>query len=238
MPKILDENTNHITLKTDDGKVITVSNDDYYHLKYDMVNVDKRDVTGRIYHEFNDISDKIHETYNNKIFNLMFNDVVIQSRQEEANKVCKFILNDDIDYYLEYCHSRYQVINCQEIVKKLLCIYNNRIDYTKRGIIIDKIFKVGYDGSAHVKIYGSKWKSLCLVADGYIRDKQIDTAIGRVNMSRTLQTILAKIGFCLKPDDKDIVFMQQLPNKLQRVIRDEANQRRKEEAMRVPSYEL
>ena len=233
MPKILDENTNHITLKTDDGKVITVSNDDYYHLKYDMVNVDKRDDTGRIYHEFNDISDKIHETYNDKIFNLMFNDVVIQSRQEEANKVCKFILNDDIDYYLEYCHSRYQVINCQDIVKKLLCIYNDRIDYTKRGIIIDKIFKVGYDGSAHVKIYGSKWKSLCLVADGYIRDKQIDTAIGRVNMSRTLQTILAKIGFCLKPDDKDRVFMQQLPNKLQRVIIDESNLRRKEEAMRL-----
>ena len=163
----------------------------------------------------------------------MFNDVVIQSRQEEAGKICKMIINNDIDYYLEYCHSRYQVINCQDIVKKLLCIYNDRIDYTKRGIIIDKIFKVGYDGSAHVKIYGSKWKSLCLVADGYIRDKQIDTAIGRVNMSRTLQTILAKIGFCLKPDDKDRVFMQQLPNKLQRVIIDESNLRRKEEAMRL-----
>ena len=232
MHKILDENVNHITLKTDDGKVITVANDDYYHLKYDMVNIDKRDNTDRIYHNFTE-TQKIQETYSNKIFNLMFNGVIIQSRQEESGKICKMIVNNDIDYYLEYCHSRYQVINCQDIVKKLLCIYNERIDYTKRGIIIDSIFKVGYDGSAHVKIYNSKWKSLCLVADGYIRDKQIDTAIGRIEMSRTLQTILAKIGFCLKPDDKDRVFMQQLPNKLQRVIIDESNLRRKEEAMRV-----
>ena len=232
MPKILDENINHITLKTDDGKVITVANDDYYHLKYDMVNIDKRDNTDRIYHNFTE-TQKIQETYNNKIFNLMFNGVIIQSRQEEAGKICKMIINNDIDYYLEYCHSRYQVINCQDIVKKLLCIYNDRIDYTKRGIIVDKIFKIGYDGSAHVKIYGSKWKSLCLVADGYIRDKQIDTAIGRVNMSRTLQTILAKIGFCLKPNDRDRIFMEQLPHKLRRVIIDEANLRRKEESMRV-----
>jgi len=203
MHKILDENVNHITLKTDDGKVITVANDDYYHLKYDMVNIDKRDNTDRIYHNFTE-TQKIQETYSNKIFNLMFNGVIIQSRQEESGKICKMIVNNDIDYYLEYCHSRYQVINCQDIVKKLLCVFNDRIDYTKRGIIVDKIFKIGYDGSAHVKIYGSKWKSLCLVADGYIRDKQIDTAIGKVNMSRTLQTILAKIGFCLKPNNYHI----------------------------------
>ena len=48
-------------------------------------------------------------------------------------------------------------------------------------------------------------------------------------MSRLMQTILAKITFCLKPQDhlKDKVFTNQLPKKLLRVLHDEHKQEMK-----------
>jgi len=220
MVKVLDYNDNHLTILNDDGKVECVVNDDYYHLKYDMANIDHRDNTDRIYHAFTE-TQKIQETYNIKIFNLMFNGEILQSRQEEANVICKFILDNDITSFLKYCQDRYQVLNCQELLRKLLFAYADRLKFRKRGIIVDDNFMVKYDGVAMVKKY-NRWHGLCLVVDGYIRDKLIDTAVGTIKMSRLLQTIMVKVGFCLKPNIKDRVFMNQLGKSLQRVLTDEA----------------
>ena len=231
MVKVLDYNDNHLTILNDDGKVECVVNDDYYHLKYDMVNINHRDETDRIYHDFTD-TQKIQETYNNKIFNLMFSGVILQSRQEEANRICQFITNEDCTGYMKYCGDRYQVLNCQDLMKKLLFAYAGRLKFRKRGIVVDDNFMVGYDGSAFVKKF-KRWQPLCLVVDGYIREKLIDTAVGSIRMSRLLQTIMVKVGFCLKPNVKDRVFMNQLGKDLQRVLTDEARLKEREEKKKL-----
>ena len=52
MSKIIDSDKNHLTLLNDNGSVETVVNDDYYHLKYDRINMDMRDETDRILYKF------------------------------------------------------------------------------------------------------------------------------------------------------------------------------------------
>ena len=91
----------------------------------------------------------------------------------------------------------------------------------------------------------NRWHSLCLVVDGYIRDKMVDTAVGKIHMSRTLQTIMGKIGFCLKPNIKDSVFMNQLPDNLKKCLIDEwtlkekeLNEKRKREEAKLKQQSL
>ena len=52
-------------------------------------------------------------------------------------------------------------------------------------------------------------------------------------MSRLLQTIMVKVGFCLKPNVKDRVFMNQLGKDLQRVLTDEARLKEREEKKKL-----
>ena len=94
MSKIIDSDKNHLTLLNDNGSVETVVNDDYYHLKYDRINMDMRDETDRILYKFTN-QKKIHETYNRKIFNLTYRGKIITTRQDDAVKVCSFIVNRD-----------------------------------------------------------------------------------------------------------------------------------------------
>ena len=90
MDKVFDTNKNHLTILHDDGKISTVANTDYYYLKYDPTTIQYRDETDRIFYFFYD-DEKIQETYNNKIFNLLYHGKLYQSRQDEVDIVCKFI---------------------------------------------------------------------------------------------------------------------------------------------------
>ena len=63
MSKIIDSDKNHLTLLNDNGSVETVVNDDYYHLKYDRINMDLRDETDRIFFQITN-QKKIQDTYN------------------------------------------------------------------------------------------------------------------------------------------------------------------------------
>jgi len=233
MDKVIDSNKNHLTILHDDGKVSTVANTDYYYLKYDPTSLQYRDETNRIFYFFND-DEKIQETYNNKIFNLLYHGKLYQSRQDEVDMVCKFILNKDKVGFKLYVEERYQLENCQDILKKMLFAYEDRMKFIKRGVLIDNTWLIKYDGNAMIKHNydsGSRYESLCLVADGYIRKQYIETVIGTIEMSRIMQTILAKITFCLKPQDhlKDKVFINQLPKKLLRVLHDEHKQEMKDD---------
>ena len=221
-----DTHKDHLILINDDGTIDMVSNDEYFDLKFSPSNIDHRDDEGRIFHEFTH-TQKIHETYNQRIFNLMFNNHILQTRQEEANKVCMFIINNDIKSFLKYCEDKYQIINCQDILKKILFVYADRLKFGKAGVIVDDSFRIKYDGGAMYR-RNNRWHSLCLVVDGYIRDKMVDTAVGKIHMSRTLQTIMGKIGFCLKPNIKDSVFMNQLPDNLKKCLIDEWTLKEKE----------
>lgn len=231
MDKVIDTNKNHLTILHDDGKISTVANTDYYYLKYDPTTIQYRDETDRIFYFFYD-DEKIQETYNNKIFNLLYHGKLYQSRQDEVDVVCKFILNKDHVGFRKYVSDRYQLEECQGILQKMLFVYEKRLKFIKRGVLIDDTWLIGYDGNAKIKIRynsGVQYKGLCLVADGYIRKQFIETVIGTIEMSRLMQTILAKITFCLKPQDhlKDKVFTNQLPKKLLRVLHDEHKQEMK-----------
>ena len=84
---------------------------------------------------------------------------------------------------------------------------------------------IKYDGNAMLKNppqCSERWKSLCLVVDGYISKRKITTVIGEIEKSKLLQVIMVKVGFCLKPVITDDVFMGQLPSELQKCLRDEA----------------
>ena len=226
MSKIIDSDKNHLTLLNDNGSVETVVNDDYYHLKYDRINMDMRDETDRILYKFTN-QKKIHETYNRKIFNLTYRGKIITTRQDDAVKVCSFIVNRDEEGFVSFFLDRYQVENRKELIKSLLAPFEKRLRFAKRGVIVDDTFCVAYDGHASFKVAypsGSRWESLCLVVEDYMRAKKIHTAIGVMDMSILLQTIYLKVGFCLKPIVKGKeahIFMNQLPKKLQQCLLDE-----------------
>jgi hypothetical protein len=226
MSKIIDSDKNHLTLLNDNGSVETVVNDDYYHLKYDRINMDMRDETDRILYKFTN-QKKIHETYNRKIFNLTYRGKIITTRQDDAVKICSFIVNRDEEGFVSFFLERYQVENRKELIKSLLAPFEKRLKFSRGGVIVDDTFRVRYDGGADVRVStngGGYWKSLCLVVEDYMRAKKMHTAIGIIDMSILLQTIYLKVGFCLKPivrGKEAHIFMNQLPKKLQQCLLDE-----------------
>ena len=222
--KVIDSNKNHLVVLTDEGKVKTIANNRYYKLKYDPAYVDKRDDTDRILHKFTS-KEMIQETYNEKIFNCMYKSMLVQSRQSEAETVCGFILDNDRIGYAKYIGEKYQVVNCQKLLEQLLEPFKERLQFKRRGVIVDDTYMIKYDGNAMLKNppqCSERWKSLCLVVDGYLSKRKIRTVIGVIEMSKLLQVIMVKVGFCLKPVITDDVFMDQLPNNLQKCLRDEA----------------
>ena len=222
--KVIDSNKNHLVVLTDEGKVKTIANNRYYKLKYDPTYVDKRDDTDRILHKFTS-KEMIQETYNEKIFNCMYKSMLVQSRQSEAETVCGFILDNDRIGYAKYIGEKYQKVNCQKLLEQLLEPFKERLKFTRRGVVVDDQYMIKYDGNAMLKNppqCSERWKSLCLVVDGYLSKRKIRTVIGVIEMSKLLQVIMVKVGFCLKPVITDNVFMDQLPNNLQKCLRDEA----------------
>ena len=174
------------------------------------------------------IREMIQETYNEKIFNCMYKNMLVQSRQSEAETVCGFILDNDRIGYAKYIGEKYQVVNCKKLLEQLLEPFKERLKFTRRGVIVDNQYMIKYDGNAMLKNpphCKEKWKDLCLVASGYISKRKINTVIGVMEMSKVLQTIMVKVGFCLKPVVTDRVFMEQLPPKLQQCLLDEFSER-------------
>ena len=115
MDKVIDTNKNHLTILHDDGKISTVANTDYYYLKYDPTTIQYRDETNRIFYYFYD-DEKIQETYNNKIFNLLYRGKLYQSRQDEVEMICGFILKKDKIAFKVYVEERYQQLPIKIII--------------------------------------------------------------------------------------------------------------------------
>ena len=65
------------------------------------------------------------------------------------------------------------------------------------------------------------WKFLCTVAQGHLSNITISTKIGTIELKSKELEIMGKIGFLLSPDINDNVFLHQLPENLQNVLKAE-----------------
>lgn len=196
----------------DKGKVITLTKDDYIDLKLKHYN------GKRIFYEFSD-GVKIQETYDDRIFNCYYDDVVLNIR--DGNKIAQFIKDKNESGYIEYFKEVYLSNHREELLDSIIDTFGDRIRKVRSGYIIDDIFKVDKKGTSYFKTGLNNWKFLCTVAQGTIRKITVPTKIGLLELDSTCMTIVAKIGFFCNPNVEDSVFMNQLPKELQRTLKEE-----------------
>ena len=212
---------------TDEDKVETITYTSYHILKVlPEYNIYRND-EGRITWNFD--SGSAQETYDKKIFNIQFNGKRFQLRELQADKLCDIILNNDNNGFLTLAGEAYQEENQRELIELLLSPFLDRLKIHKRGVYIDGIFKVAWDGTAYARssLYRrgegiSKFSHLCIVPKGLVREQKINTPMGVMTLNPVLQTIISKIVFLLNPNMEDKVFTNQLDKKLMRLLKDEA----------------
>tara|TARA_R110002020_G_scaffold205738_3_gene410402 strand:+ start:1584 stop:2336 length:753 start_codon:yes stop_codon:yes gene_type:complete len=221
MIKILEQKDEHMIVQTEAGTIETMPFDDYYLMKYSEAYKSFRNDEDRIKFQFNSKM-MVEETYDNKIFNVYWNDKIFQMRHDECKEICKLIISNDDEGFSKLCEFKYQIIECSNIIKNMTLGYKNRLRYNKKSCVVDGYFKVKFDGSAWVKNSDTNsWKHICIVPSGIVRGTKIETSKGVMKLSSLMIIILSKITFLLKPNTKDTVFMNQLDEKLKRCIKDE-----------------
>jgi hypothetical protein len=196
-----------------DGKVKTIVRDAYSQLKYKVYN------GNRIFYDFGD-GLKIQETYDDRIFNCYIGEAVINIRN--GKKIAEFIIDENKSGYELFVKEHYLEQHRTELLDKIISTFNNRVVKVKGGYVVDDMFKVDSKGTSYyltgVDTLDSNWKFLCTVAQGNIRKMSIDSEVGLLELDTTCMTILAKIGFFCNPNVHDNVFMNQLPQKIQKLL--------------------
>lgn len=216
------------------GKIRTVINDKYTELKLEQYN------GNRIFYDFGD-GLKVQETYDERIFNCYKDNVVINVR--DGNKIAEFIADKNKSGYDEYFKEHYYQQHKSELLNQLIKSYGDRVVSVRDGYIIDNIWKVDNKGTSYYHrdnwrgkfddyeghhIHGEEvhngngWHFLCTVAQGKLLKMSIETDIGVLELDESTMTILAKINFLMNPKTDDHVFMNQLPDDLQKILRDES----------------
>ena len=104
------------------------------------------------------------------------------------------------------------------------------------------MFRVNKQATCYTqnKVNGSQqtldgqWSSLCIVPNGTIRPFSLMTKIGKIQLSKNDDVILAKIGFLLSPKKiYDRVFFEQLSTPLKKVLTDEVKQEAKDRGVEL-----
>tara|TARA_R110002020_G_scaffold16421_6_gene57974 strand:- start:99 stop:794 length:696 start_codon:yes stop_codon:yes gene_type:complete len=218
-PQIIAERDNTLIL-FDSGKVVTVPNTLYNQVKY-------RDFKGdRISYHFNDDM-YIQETYDNGIFNAFINEETLNIRDSVA--LCECIKehqnNNNSEKYELLFKKLYLRDNKAKIMKEMVGVFGERVEMITRDdvthYIVDDRFMVDSHGVSHYKSDVGHWKFLCTVAQGNLSKMSISTKIGDIELESTELTIMGKIGFLLAPDITDNVFLHQLSDKMQDVLKAE-----------------
>ena len=193
-----------------DGKVKTIVKDSYSQLKYKTYN------GNRIFYDFGD-GLKIQETYDDRIFNCYIGEAVINIRN--GKKIAEYIIDENKSGYELFVKEHYLEQHRTELLDKIISTYNNRVVKVKDGYVVDDIFKVDNKGTSYCKSGElGNWNFLCTVAQGNIRKMSIDSEVGLLELDTTCMTILAKIGFFCNPNVHDDVFMNQLPQKIKKLL--------------------
>jgi hypothetical protein len=218
-PQIIAERDNTLIL-FDNGKVVTVPNTLYNQVKY-------RDFKGdRISYHFNDDM-YIQETYDNGVFNAFINEETLNIR--DSVSLCECIKehkkNKSSEKYELLFKKLYLRDNKDKIMKEMVSVFGERVEMITRDdvthYIVDDRFMVDSHGVSHYKSDVGHWKFLCTVAQGNLSKMTINTKIGDIDLESTELTIMGKIGFLLAPDITDNVFLHQLSDKMQDVLKAE-----------------
>ena len=198
------------------GKVKTITNDTYSQLKYKTYN------GNRIFYDFGD-GFKIQETYDNGIFNCYIGEAVLNIR--DGKKIAEFVLDKNKSGYEKFIKEHYIEQHRTELLDKVIATFDDRVTKVKDGYVVDDMFKVDNKGTSYfatgMGTLDDTWKFLCTVAQGNIRKMSIDSEVGLLELDTTCMTILAKIGFFCNPNVHDSVFMNQLPQKIQKLLVDQ-----------------
>ena len=218
-PQIIAERDNTLIL-FDSGKVVTVPNTLYNQVKY-------RDFKGdRISYHFNDDM-YIQETYDNGIFNAFINEETLNIRDSVAlcERIKEHQNNNNSEKYELLFKKLYLRDNKAKIMKEMVGVFGERVEMITRDdvthYIVDDRFMVDSHGVSHYKSDVGHWKFLCTVAQGNLSKMSISTKIGDIELESTELTIMGKIGFLLAPDITDNVFLHQLSDKMQDVLKAE-----------------
>jgi len=220
-PQIIAERDNTLIL-FESGKVKTVPNTLYNQVKY-------RDFKGdRIFYKFDD-NMYVQETFDNGIFNAFIKKETIQIR--DSISLCESIIehkkSNDTDLYNKLFKKLYVVQHKEKIMKEMMIVFGDRVktvNDTVKGhsrYIVDDRFMVDDHGVSYYKDDKGHWKNLCTVAQGNLSKMSISTAIGDIELESTELTIMGKVGFLLAPDVTDHVFLHQLSDKMQDVLKAE-----------------
>lgn len=233
----------NVYLVEEKGKIKTVINDKYTEIKLEQFD------GNRIFFEFGN-GLKVQETYDERIFNCYKDDIVINIR--DGNKIAEFIADGNASGYEEYFKEHYYRQHRTEFLNKMIETYGDRVMKIKDGYIVDGIYKVNNQGSSYYlaeehqgkfdnyigqHVHGEvveshdDWHFLCTVAQGKFIEMTIDSEIGALELDEATITILAKINFLMNPNVDDSTFMNQLPAKMQKVLRDEAKEIMKDDGI-------
>jgi hypothetical protein len=232
-------------LVLENGKVKQYSKDLYNITKL------KRYNGGRIIDELmdkeTDDSINVQETFTKGIFNITYRDTILQLR--DRNKVCAGVEDwyhtNKIKQLVDTFTEQYKIQEETKVFKVMANMFpDDRVKITNEGFVVDGVWLVDKQGTSYLSsksptryahfrtnidphskkklLQTVKWNFLCLVPKGKVHATYIETEIGSIKLEETDMVILSKVAFLLDPRKVfDRVFMNQLPDKLQKVLKDE-----------------
>ena len=220
-PRILETHTDELIVMVD-GKVMTIPNTPYTILRKMYMG------DNRIIYTFAPFVTAT-ETYNDRIFNLVYDKYTITTRQDLANSVSQTILdhykNGDYTTFKEMFLKLYSVEHKDEIVEKFILSLSPLVSIEKKDFatvegtkaklpvfIVAGKFGIDAAGVSYYKRENdNKWNFLCTVVTSQNQSYRIPMGnLGWAKLQPEDSSIISKIVFFLNPNTKDTVFTGQL----------------------------
>lgn len=236
-------------LVLENGKVKQYSKDLYNLTKIKRYNGER--IISELVDKNSDDSISVQETFNKGIFNITYKNIILQLR--DRNKVCAGVedwyQSNSIQQLIDLFTEQYKIQKETQVLKVMANMFpDDRVKIINEGFVVDSVWLVDKQGTSYLSsksptryahfrniqqdphtrknvLKTEKWNFLCLVPKGKVHSTYIDTEIGRIKLSETDMVILSKVAFLI--DERKIfdrVFMNQLPEKLQKVLKDEYNE--------------
>lgn len=219
IPKILEEHDDELIVMVD-GRVMTIPNNSYTIVR--KINFGGK----RIQYEFAPFVSAT-ETFNDRIFNLVYDKYLITVRQDMATKICDAILDHykkgDYSEFKDLFLSVYSEEHQDELVEKFILELSPHVELVKsfkhlQGTITGNVYIVGEkfaidpNGTSYYKREAdNEWQFLCTVVTSQTQSYRVPMGdLGWAKLNEKVSGIIAKIVFFLNPNVKDSVFTNQI----------------------------